>query len=565
MKKYLITSALPYANGPLHFGHIAGVYLPADIYTRHRKLQEKKVLHICGSDEHGVAIMQNAQKAKKSYQEYVNEWHHNHKALFDLYQIHFDYFGQTSADYHKEEVLVWFKELYEKGFIEKKVDQQLQCMDCLNYLPDRYVEGTCYVCGYNEARGDECPSCGTWIDALKLINPVCKFCASTNIKTQDVDQWYLMLSKYHAQYREWFETKNDWRKAVKNFVDSLSEKEMVNRAITRDLDWGIDVPLEEAKNKKLYVWFDAPIGYVSNTKQALLAMNSSEDYLVDWWQNPKTEITHFIGKDNIIFHAIIFPVMSLASGRVRGVDQLPANQYVNLAGKQFSKSKGWYVDAEEAINEFGSDFMRYYLTNLIPETNDSNFEWEAFEQRINGELANNIGNFMSRCFKFIQKNFPEGISSRYFESFWDSNECGKIDSHILKYHELMNEFKIKDSLAEIMSLGHNANLFFSDKAPWALIKEDREQTQKVLAWSVTYALTLGVFLNPFLPHLSEKILSYFKINQDIVNKVYQGELILIKTVFENGFKIEQEVEPLVPKIDSARIKELALKLTETFN
>src|SRR5690606_6949172 len=394
MKKYLITSALPYANGPLHFGHIAGVYLPADIYTRHKKLQGVKAIHISGSDEHGVAIMQNAQKAKVPYKQYVDSWHKSHKNLFDKYDIKFDFFGQTSADYHAEETVKWFHELNGKGFIEKKAEDQLQCQDCHNYLPDRYVEGTCYVCGYDKARGDECPNCGEWINAVKLIKPVCKFCNSTNIEVKSVDQWYLMLSKYHNEFRKWFVPKlKDWRKTVSSSVDSLSKDEMVDRAITRDLDWGIDVPLPEAKGKKLYVWFDAPIGYVSNTKKYLEEIKSSEDYIKDWWKHPETELTNFIGKDNIIFHAIIFPTMSMASGMADAVDALPANQYVNLEGKQFSKSLGWYIDSDEAIEEFGSDALRYYLITLIPETNDSSFTWSGFEAKVNNELANNIGNF----------------------------------------------------------------------------------------------------------------------------------------------------------------------------
>ena len=414
--KHLVTSALPYANGPAHFGHIAGVYLPADIYTKHLKLKGEKCLHISGSDEHGVAIMQNAQKANISYQEYVNQWSKAHLDIYNDYGIEFDFFGQTSAPYHAQEVVEWFKALDEKGFIEKKAEDQLQCQDCHNYLPDRYVEGTCYQCGYEEARGDECPSCGEWIDAVKLIKPVCKFCNSNNIEVKSVDQWYLMLSKYHKEFRAWFQDVSpQWRKTVTSFVNSLTEKEMVDRAITRDLDWGIDVPLVEAKNKKLYVWFDAPIGYVSNTKEYLKSINSDEDYLKDWWNNSDTRITNFIGKDNIIFHAIIFPMMCLASGKAHAVNNLPANQYVNLEGKQFSKSKGWYIDAKAAIDEFGVDALRYYLTTLIPETNDSSFTWEGFEAKINNELANNIGNFVNRCLIFFHKNWnEEGIKGELF-------------------------------------------------------------------------------------------------------------------------------------------------------
>ncbi|MGK0367488.1 MAG: methionyl-tRNA synthetase, partial [Thermoproteota archaeon] len=508
--KHLVTSALPYANGPIHFGHISGVYLPADIYTRHRKLQGHEALHISGSDEHGVAIMQNAQKEKKSYQEYVNNWNKTHSELFKKYDIEFDFFGQTSADYHEEEVLTWFKDLYEKGFIEKRANDQLQCQSCTNYLPDRYVEGECYECGYAEARGDECPKCGTWIDSVKLIKPVCKFCESKDIEVKSVDQWYLVLSKFHKEYREWFMSQTEsWRKTVSSFVDSLTKEEMVDRAITRDLDWGIDVPLKEAVGKKLYVWFDAPIGYVSNTKKHLENIGSSQDYLKDWWQNPDTEITNFIGKDNIIFHAIIFPMMCLASGKANAVHSLPANQYVNLEGKQFSKSKGWYVDAQSAIEEFGPDGLRYYLTTLIPEASDSSYTWEGFQAKINNELANNIGNFVNRCLTFFYKNWETGIEAKHFESFFTSDAFAKIEKHIKEYHEIVDKVQIKKGLEHIMQLGQTANVYFSDRAPWAQIKEDNDAAAETIAHSAVYAFTLACLFKPYLPTLSGNILSYF--------------------------------------------------------
>jgi len=463
--KYLITSALPYANGPLHFGHIAGVYLPADIFTRHKKLKGEKAIHISGSDEHGVAIMQNAQKAKKSYQEYVNEWHKTHKDLFAKYDITFDYFGQTSKEYHKEETLKWFKDLLDKGLIEKRAEKQLQCQSCKNMLPDRFVEGECYVCHYPEARGDECPDCGTWIDPLKLINPVCKFCGSKEVKAIDSYQWYLMLSKMHERFQEWFKSrKPHWRKNVVPFVESLTKENLVDRAITRDLDWGIDVPLEEAKGKKIYVWFDAPIGYVSNTKELL--KDSGEDYLKDWWKNPDTKIINFIGKDNIIFHGIIFPVMCLGTDFVNPVSDLPANQYVNLEGKQFSKSKGWYVDADEAISQFGSDAMRFYLTSLIPETSDSSFTWKGLELKINSELANNVGNFINRAMKFSNSKWPEGIPASKFEAF-QGEHLESVKTFVKEYHELLDTYQIKKGQEHLMNLGSKVNLFITERAPWS--------------------------------------------------------------------------------------------------
>lgn len=562
MSRYLITSALPYANGPIHFGHIAGVYLPADIYNRHRKLKGDKALHISGSDEHGVAIMQNAEKEGIDYKEYVDRWHKNHHELFNKYGIHFDYFGQTSADYHAKETVKWFKALHDKGLIEKEAEDQLQCQSCDNYLPDRYVEGTCYECGYEEARGDECPKCGTWIDSIKLINPVCKFCDSKDIQTKSVDQWYLKLSKMHKEFREWFKDKEDWRKTVTSFVDSLTKEKMVDRAITRDLKWGIDVPLEEAKGKKLYVWFDAPIGYVSNTKKYLEENNSDEDYLKDWWQNKDTILTNFIGKDNIIFHAIIFPCMSMGSDFAKPVDDLPANQYLNLEGKQFSKSKGWYVDAHKAIEEFGSDSLRYYLTTLIPETSDSSFTWSGFEARINGELANNIGNFVNRSLKFFHKNWPEGIKAEAFNSFLEGPEMKKIQDFSAEYHQTVDKVQVKKGLELIMKLGSEANTYFSDRAPWAEFKTDPAKAAETIAGASLYAIVLGIYFEPYLPNLSQGVLEYFKntLTDEIISKIYQGELDCLKELCQEGIMLTGAPQGLVPKIDSDRIKSLTEEL-----
>lgn len=565
--KYLITSALPYANGPIHFGHIAGVYLPADIFTRHKKLKGDKAIHISGSDEHGVAIMQNAQKAKISYQEYVNDWHKTHKELFEKYDIKFDFFGQTSAPYHKEETLKWFNDLLGKGLIEKKAEQQLQCQDCKNFLPDRFVEGECYVCHYPEARGDECPSCGTWIDPLKLIKPVCKFCGSKNVATVDSFQWYLMLSKSYEKFQAWFETKKQtWRKNVVPFVESLTKDNLVDRAITRDLDWGIDVPVAEAKGKKIYVWFDAPIGYVSNTKQFLKESGSKEDYIKDWWGAKDVTIVNFIGKDNIIFHAIIFPVMSMGTGFVNPVNDLPANQYVNLEGKQFSKSKGWYVDADEAITQFGSDALRFYLTSLIPETADSSFTWKAMELKVNSELANNIGNFVNRAMKFSAKNWPEGMNANKFEPFFNTH-ASEVQTFIKEYHELLDSYQIKKGQEHLMSLGSKVNLFITERAPWSEFKLDQEKAAETIGISTVYVLVIGTFFAPYLPQLSKSILSYFGLNSEseVVLKIYQGDLKALKDFFANGFKLHVDPQGLVPKIDPKVIEELELKLKEKAN
>jgi len=560
MKKQLVTAALPYGNGPLHFGHIAGVYLPADIYTRHKKLMGIKCLYISGSDEHGVAITMNAKKAGVDYQEYVDSWHNDHKSLFDKYGIEFDFFGQTSSDYHKEETLKWFTNLYEKGLIEKQDEKQLQCQDCNNFLPDRYVEGTCYECDYEQARGDECPKCGTWIEAIKLKSPVCKFCESKNIEVVDCFQWHLMLKKFQDEYDAWLETKPHWKKTTHPYLESLAKKGLVNRAITRDLDWGIDVPLEEAKGKKLYVWFDAPIGYVSNTKKCL--EGTGEDYLNDWWNNSDTQITNFIGKDNIIFHGLIFPIMSMASGIVRAVDELPANQYVNLQGKQFSKSTGWYVDAHKAVDDFGQDALRFYLASLIPEMQDSSFTWEGFEVKINNELANNIGNFINRCLKFYAKNFPEGLSEKDVSAFKDSALAKDIKELSVNYRNHLDAFQFKKAIEALMKIGFKSNQYFSDREPWAKIKTDLEHAKETLYHASIAAYLIGVYFQAFLPSLSSKILSHYA---DVFNEenlhldIYQGNWDgLFERLGKNSLKIVKKPEGLIPKID----KEVIAKLNE---
>ena len=556
-KKYLITSALPYANGPIHFGHMAGAYLSADVYNRHRKMQGHETLFISGSDEHGVAIMLNAKNAGEDYQEYVNKWHKEHGELFKKYGVDFDFFGQTSADYHEEEVVKWFKVLHDKGFIEPRDSQQLYCNDCSNHLPDRFVEGECYKCGFAHARGDECPNCGEFIDPIKLTKTVCKMCGSNNISEVTVTQYFILLSKYHKEYREWLSTKQDWRKTVYPYVDSLTKESLHDRAITRDLDWGIDVPLPEAKGKKLYVWFDAPIGYVSNTKKHFEEIGSKDDYLKDWWNNENVELTHFIGKDNIIFHAVIFPTMSMASGICRPADEVPANQFLNLEGKQFSKSTGHYVDAGTAIDKFGQSALRYYLLSILPEATDSSFSWEQLQAKVNNELANNIGNFLNRCLKFSQKNWAEGMPAEYYKGFAESEWGVKLSSDIKELNTIIDEYSIKKGIEKVMSIGQSANNYFSDNAPWAQIKVDKDLAGKTLAYSSMYALCVGVMMKPFLPELSVNILNHYKniLNSENEMKVYSGDLSVLSEIFKDGHVLTEPVEALVPKIDKELIEE----------
>lgn len=558
-KKVLITSALPYANGPIHFGHLAGAYLCADVYNRHCRLMGRETVFICGSDEHGVAIMLNAKKAGVEYQEYVNQWHREHDKVLKNYGVEFDFFGQTSSDYHEKEVIEWFKVLHEKGFIEPRDGQQLYCNDCNSHLPDRFVQGTCYVCGYEHARGDECPNCGEFIEPTRLKNPICQICHSENrnIEEVTVTQFYLLLSKYHAEFRTWFESqKEGWRKTVWPFVDSLTNEGLHDRAITRDLDWGIDVPLPNTEGKKLYVWFDAPIGYVSNTKKFFEESGKSDHYINDWWGNPDVEISNFIGKDNIIFHSIIFPVMSMASGLANPVNSVPANQFLNLEGKQFSKSAGHYVDALKAHEEFGQTALRYYLLSILPESTDSSFSWKQMQAKVNNELANNIGNFLNRCLKFTQKHWADGMPSEFYRGFVESEQGSIVKNDLEEVRGFLNEQQFKKGIEKLMSLGQKANNYFSDQAPWALIKTDKEEAGRVLAWSSLYGLVLGVAFKPFLPELSKGILQHFEgvLSDQACERIYKGDLAVINEIFAEGHVLAKDVLPLVPKIDDAVIE-----------
>lgn len=565
-QRYLVTSALPYANGPLHFGHLGGVYIPADIYTRHRRLQGHEIKHICGSDEHGVAIMIAAEKEKMDYRSYVDRWHANHAQLFKKYGVEFDFFGRTSEKYHEEEVVQWFKTLNERGFIGKKAEKQLYCIDDARFLPDRYVEGTCYVCTYPNARGDECPNCGEWIDPIRLIQPRSKISGSRNIEIRESEHYYLLLTRMEQQFREWFKTKQgEWRSVVTGFVNGLLEKGTIDRAISRDLDWGIDVPLSEAKGKKLYVWFDAPIGYVSNLKRHLELTGSTQHYLKDWWNAEGVEISHFIGKDNIIFHAYIWPCMIQGTGFIRLPTELPANEFVNLEGKQFSKSSGWYVDAERAVEEFGMDPLRFYLCSIIPETGDSSFSWDAFASA-NEEFGNKIGNFVHRTLTFVEKHFPEGLGPSAFVGLETHSELQVIRNYHAKITAALDAFQFTRGHAELILFSQAANEFFHAQAPWKQIKEDRDAAARTLAMAVVTIASLAVILEPFVPGVAGELKKHFEgyLGKKDIADIYLGDIPRLVSIFQKGYKSPVPPKVLVPRIDAKVIQKWKEELCGSF-
>jgi methionyl-tRNA synthetase len=367
----------------------------------------------------------------------------------------------------------------------------------------------------------------------------------------------LRLSKFHGKFRDWFEAKqSSWRNTVYPFVDSLTKDGLQDRAITRDLKWGIDVPLPEAQGKKFYVWFDAPIGYVSNTKQYLKESKSTEHYLNDWWKNKDTEIVHFLAKDNIIFHAVIFPVMAMASDRINPPTDIPANQYLTLEGKQFSKSAGWYIDLEKAHTQFGTDLLRYYLISIMPETSDSSFSWKDFALKVNGELANNIGNLITRCLKFFEKNWPEGITD--IPDFSSTPLGQKFKSEILEHQKFLNNKEFKKGLEKVMALGHATNLNFSDAAPWAQFKVNPELAAKTIGETSQAIIVLAVLFSPYLPGFSEKMLKHFdlKLSDEDKTKIYKGDFSPLK----KNLKIVHSPTALVPKIEDGVVVDLEANL-----
>ena len=391
-KKILVTSALPYANGPIHLGHLAGAYLTPDIYVRYKRLQEDDIVFICGSDEHGVPITIAAEKEGVKPQDIVDRYHKMNKKVFEEFGISFDYFGRTSSAVHYATSQEIFTTLYNKGFFKKKTEKQLYDPKKDMFLPDRYVKGTCPNCGFEEAYGDQCEKCGASLSPSELINPVSALSGETP-EVKETEHWYMPLGDIQPKLEAWLNTREHWKPNVMGQVKSWLSDGLADRAATRDLSWGVPVPLEEAKGKVLYVWFDAPIGYISATKE-WARQQGDPDQWKEYWQNDDCELYHFIGKDNIVFHCIMFPIMLMEHGDYILPKNVPANEFLNLEGRKLSTSRGWAVWLHEYLEDFEPDLLRYALGTTLPESKDSDFSWKDFQTRVNNELAAVLGNFV---------------------------------------------------------------------------------------------------------------------------------------------------------------------------
>jgi methionyl-tRNA synthetase len=546
----MITSALPYANGPLHFGHLAGVYLPADIYHRHCQLSGVDSVHICGSDEHGVAITLNAEKENIAFQAYVDHWSLEHQRLFKQFEVEFTHFGRTTSLIHKKMAQDFFLRVHRAGFLEERSEQQAYCLNDQMFLPDRYLRGTCGKCGYQEARGDECPHCGAWLALGDLKDAYCAVCSKNEIETRQVKQWYFNLPRLEPKIRQWLESQTTWKENIKNYALSLL-KETPERAVTRNLAWGIDLPGSfHEEGKKIYVWFEAPVGYLSNLVEFFENQGQPEAWK-SYWSEP-SELIHFIGKDNIIFHTIIWPATLMAAGE-RLPTNVPANMFLQLQKKQFSKSSGWYVDAKEALEKYGVDRLRYYLITLIPETQDTNFDWQMFHDKVNSELVNKIANLFNRVGTQIQKHFDGRIERDHFQKGPNLHE-----DHQLVLGDL-ESFRLNSALSRILDLTERANKFLDENKPWNLLKTDKSAALSILAKSCHYLFSIGALLQVFLPQYSDRILSGMGLT-DPGDRAMVYQKSGAEWLRANGLKMNADASFVIPRIDQKLVDEELEKL-----
>ena len=536
-KRYTITAALPYTNGPIHIGHLAGVYVPADIYARYLRLMGKDVAYICGSDEHGVAIPMRAKKEGVSPENIINKYHGIIKQSFSDFGITFDNYSRTSSKIHHETASEFFKKLYHNGDFIEEVSAQLYDAEANQFLADRFVVGTCPKCGFEESYGDQCENCGTSHNAIDLINP--KSAITGNVPTvKETKHWFLPLDKHEDFLRKWILEghKKDWKPNVYGQVKSWVEDGLRPRAVTRDLDWGIPVPVEGAEGKVLYVWFDAPIGYISSTKEwAAREGKNWEDY----WKKDDTKLVHFIGKDNIVFHCIIFPSMLKAHGDYILPENVPANEFLNLEGNKLSTSKNWAVWLHEYLEEFPNqqDVLRYTLTANAPESKDNDFTWKDFQAKNNNELVAIFGNFINRVVVLTNKYYNGIVPTPTDFSEVDEDVLAAVKEFPNSIGKSIERYRFREASQELMSLARLGNKYLADEEPWKVVKLDEARVQTIMYVALQIAAALAVISEPFLPFTSSKL-------KAILNS--SGATSINENSIEDSWKDVTEKEVLLP-------------------
>lgn len=514
-KRYTITAALPYTNGPIHIGHLAGVYVPADIYARYLRMRGKEVLFICGSDEHGVAISMKAKKEGITPKEVIDKYHNIIKNSFDAFGISFDYYGRTSSDVHRETAQEFFKTMHDNGCFETQTTEQLYDAKEDQFLADRYVVGTCPKCGYHEAYGDQCESCGSSLNATDLINPKSALSGETpSLKT--TTHWYLPLDRYEDFLRSWIleSHKSDWKTNVLGQVKSWIDDGLKPRAVTRDLSWGIPVPVSGGENKVLYVWFDAPIGYISATKEWAAQEGKNWE---PFWQDENTELIHFIGKDNIVFHCIIFPAVLKSMGNYVLPENVPANEFLNLEGRKLSTSKNWAVWLHEYLADFPEkqDVLRYVLTANAPETKDNDFTWNDFQTRNNSELVAIFGNFINRVMVLMKKYYNGVVPTPNAYTETDDATHRELTEAPKTIAGLIEQYKFRAASQEMMQLARLGNKYLADEEPWKLIKTNPERVATIMHTALQVAAGLAILSAPFLPRTAQKLREMLQLQHDL--------------------------------------------------
>lgn len=506
-KRFTVTAALPYANGPVHIGHLAGCYIPSDIYVRYLRAQGKDVKFICGSDEHGVAITIKAKKEGITPQQVIDKYHKMMGDAFKEFGISFDIYARTSSPVHHETASSFFTNLYEKGMFQEEVTEQYYDAEANQFLADRYITGTCPNCGNESAYGDQCEKCGSTLNPTDLINPKSTISGSVPVM-KTTKNWFLPLDKFQQNLENYLNQQNDWKPNVMGQCKSWLNQGLQPRAMTRDLDWGVKVPLKDAEGKVLYVWFDAPIGYISATKELT----------PDWekyWKSEDTRLVHFIGKDNIVFHCIIFPAILMAHGDYILPDNVPANEFLNLEGDKISTSRNWAVWLHEYLDEFKDkqDVLRYVLCANAPETKDNDFTWKDFQARNNNELVAIFGNFVNRVMVLSQKYFDGKVAERNNLTAYDSEVIEEMKKYPSIISNSLEQFRFREGLQEFMNLARLGNKYLADTEPWKVIKEDEQRVQTILNIGLQIAANLAILAEPFLPHTSAKLKNMLAIKQ----------------------------------------------------
>jgi len=547
-KRYLVTSALPYANGPVHIGHLAGVYIPSDIYVRYLRLKGCDVISVCGSDEHGVPITIKARKEGVSPQDVVDRYHEIIKRSFEGLGMSFDIYSRTSSPTHAKTASDFFRKLYDDGIFIEKTSEQYYDEEARTFLADRYIVGTCPRCGNDRAYGDQCEKCGSTLSPDELLEPRSAVSGSVPVK-RETKHWYLPLDRYEKFLREWIlDGHKEWKSNVYGQCKSWLDGGLQPRAVSRDLDWGIPVPVEGAEGKVLYVWFDAPIGYISATK----------DLRPDWekyWKDPETKMVHFIGKDNIVFHCIVFPSMLKAHGGYILPENVPANEFLNLEGEKISTSRNWAVWLHEYLEDFPGkeDVLRYVLCANAPETKDNDFTWKDFQARNNNELVAVLGNFVNRALVLTQKYYGGEVPACGQQTDFDRETLAELSRIKASLENCIENYRFRDALKEAMNYARIGNKYLADSEPWKVIKTDPERVKTILYIALQITADIAVAIEPFMPFSSAKILRMLAIGKPSWDRLGAADLV------PAGHRISQP-ELLFEKIEDAAIEAQLAKL-----